>query len=195
MRSRCRTRVDTRHRRPCRATARASGVCRTPGLDSPVWVPDSGSARSPEPPDANQLPGIVLRPVNRLAHLRLHRHGSQRTGNRPHGIRQPGDAQPAAPINPVIGLLQMTNTSRNGCSEDPTVNAAASELAKPTGILRAPCPTSRHGATPPMATAGHLWTSTGFRGSPPARWCINHATHLVSSCLPMYRLVAADRHT
>ena len=28
--------------------------CRTPGLNSPVWVPDWGSAQPPEPPDANR---------------------------------------------------------------------------------------------------------------------------------------------
>ena len=68
------TRAQARTPRPQGRGARI-GACRTPGLNSPVWVPDSGSARSPEPPDSNQPP-IVLRPVNRLAHLRLLRHGS-----------------------------------------------------------------------------------------------------------------------
>lgn len=105
---------------PCRAVAHVSGACRTPGLYSPVWVPDSGSARSPEPPDANQPPGVVLRPVNRLAHLRLHRHGSLRTGDRPHGIREPADARPGPDGKRVIGLSHMANTSRDRCSEDRT---------------------------------------------------------------------------
>ena len=167
MRSRCRTRADAHYRRPCWAVARASGVCRTPGLYSPVWVPDSGSARSPEPPDANQPP-LVLRPVNRLAHLRLLRHGSQRTGDRPHGIREPGDAQQAAPINPVTGLSQMTNTSKDGRSGNPIDNTAGQGPSAPDEHLRAPCPTSKHGATPPMATAGHLWNPLAIYGSPPA---------------------------
>jgi hypothetical protein len=195
VRSRCRTRADTHHRRPCWAVASASGVCRTPGLYSPVWVPDSGYARTPEPPDANQPPGVVLRSVNRLAHLRLHRHGSLRTGDRPHGIREPGDACPGPDGKRVIGLSHMANTSRDRCSEDQIRGGVTSGLAAPARDLRAPCPTSKHGATPPMATAGHLWNPLAINGSPPARWCDHHATHLVFSCLPMYRLVAADRHT
>ena len=143
------------------------GVCRTPGLNSPVWVPDSGSARSPEPPDANQPPLLVLRPVNRLAHLlvRLRRHGSQRTGDRPHGIREPGDARPAQAINRVSGLWQMTNTSGGRCSEDPTRGCSGIGSAQLFRNLRAPCSTCEHGATLPMETAGHRWTSpTGAGG-------------------------------
>ena len=166
--------------------ARVSGVCRTPGLYSPVWVPDSGSARTPEPPDANQPPGIVLRPVNRLAHLRLHRHGSQRTGDRPHGIREPGDACPGPDGKRVIGLCHMANTSRGRCSEDQTRGGVPSGLAAPCQRPTSPVPDLQprgHAANgnrrSPLESAGDLRFAASVVVRPPRyRSCLLLSTYV-----------------
>lgn len=170
------------------------GVCRTPGLNSPVWVPDSGSARTPEPPDANQPP-TVLRPVNRLAHLRLLRHGSQRTRRPATRDTNSRRARPPPDHQPRFRGLADDEHFKGEVFGRSNQRSSGIEPAAPVGNLRAPCPAARHGATPPMATAGRLWSSPAEGLREPARCRDHQATHLVFSCLPSYRLVAADRQT
>jgi hypothetical protein len=86
---RCRQRhgtAGTNRRRRAHSTQRdapavpPSRACRTPGLNSPVWVPNWGSALSPEPPDANR----PLDPQAREPSYALKRRsGTDPSGRRP----------------------------------------------------------------------------------------------------------------